>query len=173
MFSCSNRLTLKGDGGMTFKIPLDKVDVKFKTTNFENNFYVGFDDGDIIKISKKSGDILWKKNIDTLANTAFAMDEDNLYFVSINNDFYVLDKETGKIKFIYYGANETTILNQTPPIVLADGILVIFHNNRVSLFSKKDWSVVWSKFLDNKKVIQKDDIVVVDGKIFIHDIPIN
>jgi outer membrane protein assembly factor BamB len=172
MISCASKLILR-DGGSMLKISIDKADTRFVASSLDDSFYISFEDGEIVKIDKKSGEILWKRDISTFVNATFSADEENLYFISINNDFYVLDKESGKIKFIYYGTNEVTILNQIPPVILGNEILVIFHNNQVNLFSKNDWSVVWSRILDSKKLIQKNDVKVIDTEVFVHDMAIN
>ncbi|MDR2760913.1 MAG: PQQ-like beta-propeller repeat protein [Rickettsiales bacterium] len=109
---------------------------------FGENVFIGFSDGELLKIDGNSGKILWKKNLDIFADRPLSFDGENIYFVSLGNDFYVLDQNSGKIKFIYFNANVTTVTNSAPPVVLDNRVEATFNDGQVMTFSKNNWETL-------------------------------
>jgi outer membrane protein assembly factor BamB len=149
------------------EIPIGREKSRFYKINvLGDSIYIGFESGKILKIDKKSGKKLWEKSINTFANVEFSFDRDTLYFVGIDNNFYAMSQLTGEIKYIYYNSTETTVLNQTLPMVTDKGIVVVFNDGKIVLFDKKTWKVLWSRmFREKPTVVIKNGFLVVNGKI--------
>jgi outer membrane protein assembly factor BamB len=137
-FGDSSSLIIRENGSVK-KVPLGKGNPRFyKINEFGGNVYVGFENGKIVKIGREEGKILWEKELGAPVNVDFGFDENNVYFVSTNNDFHVLDQLTGETRFIYYNSNKTTILNRVAPAVVNGGISVVFNDGKTILFDRNN-----------------------------------
>ncbi|MDR2777603.1 MAG: PQQ-like beta-propeller repeat protein [Rickettsiales bacterium] len=91
----------------------------------------------IIKFSLKDNAIVWKKSINSipLANLAFNGSE-KIYFTTIDNRFYILDYDTGRIEFIYSNVSERTVVHRIAPIYYRKKnlIVVTFNDGEVIIF---------------------------------------
>jgi outer membrane protein assembly factor BamB len=160
-----NTLVIKQNKEKIRVILGEKISGFYKINKYGNNIYIGFEDGKIMKIDKRLGKILWEKDMNTLVNVNFGFDDDNIYLVSINNNFYVIDQITGEIKFIYYNSDIPTILNQIAPITTNKGVIVVFNEGKIVLFDKKDWKILWSKiFLGKLSVNVEENFLIVNGE---------
>jgi outer membrane protein assembly factor BamB len=145
------------ENGDVKKVSLGRGNPRFyKINEFGSAVYVGFESGKIVKIDKELGKILWEKELGAPVNVDFGFDENNMYLVSINNDFHVLDQTAGETKFVYYNSNRVTILKQIAPAVVSEGVLVTFNDGKVILFDRTNWKILRSENFGENPMIGSD-----------------
>lgn len=118
----------------------------------------------IIKISLSDKKLNWVKEINTIPENNFAFDKDNIYFNGVNNNFYILNYESGDIKYIYINSNVKTIKEVRKPIIHKNLVLVFFNDKRIIIFDKINNKVLLDKNYDT--VTNDNGVLVIDGKNF-------
>ncbi|MBI3016465.1 MAG: PQQ-binding-like beta-propeller repeat protein [Deltaproteobacteria bacterium] len=128
--------------------------------------YQGSVHGKFFALQKKSGHVIWAKEIKGGVEGGAAYFDRRIYFGANDGFFYCLDSETGKTLWTYHA--KTEILS-TPIIV---GGIVYFSTIQNTLYALKAQTGGWVWYY-NKGYIQKISVrgssspVYQDGKIFV------
>lgn len=75
-----------------------------------DSLYIATDDGSVLKIDKNNGDLIWRYKIGFGASnkkifSSVAILNNNVYFGGYDGNFYCLDKNSGKRKWVFYDAD--------------------------------------------------------------------
>lgn len=142
-YKLSNK-TIKFD--KNHKIKLNKY-INGKPTIVENNdnLFIISVSTNIIKISKNNKKIEWIKKINTIPQNNFVFDDNYIYFIGINNNFYILNYNTGNIEYIFINSNIKTIFNIKKPILYNNLVIVFFYDNRIIIFNKNNKKILFDK----------------------------
>ncbi|MDR3079008.1 MAG: PQQ-like beta-propeller repeat protein [Rickettsiales bacterium] len=92
----------------------------------------------IVKFSRESKALVWEKAIASvpLGNLAFDDSRRKIYFTTLDNRFYILDYDSGKIEFIYSNLEERTVTYRLKPLVYRKRnlLVVTFNGGEVIVF---------------------------------------
>ena len=101
--------------------------------------------GEIVKLNAKDGAIIWKKNIEAPVQGAPSIFNNFVYQMTVVNELFVIDINTGKEVWRYDASLVSAIANgASSPVV--DSNLVIFPSNTGELIAldSKTGSLIWS-----------------------------
>jgi hypothetical protein len=119
-------------------------------------------DRSIMKISLKDKNIDWIKTINTIPQKNLVFDNDFIYFNGINNNFYILNYNTGVIEFIHLNTNQTTVFAAKKPL-LYKNLIVAFFNNEVIIFNKNSKKILLHREYSNFNAVEiKDNVLTVN-----------
>ncbi|MDR1494468.1 MAG: PQQ-like beta-propeller repeat protein [Rickettsiales bacterium] len=140
-----NHLVLRKDG-QTSKFGLgDSVKGDARTFVNGNDIFIVSKSNSIVKFSQKDNALAWKKSIGSvpLANLTFDSFK-KIYFTTIDNKFYILDYETGRIDFMYSNIEEKTIAYCLKPILYKkrNFIVVTFNGGEVIVFDESSKKIL-------------------------------
>ncbi|MDR1425977.1 MAG: PQQ-like beta-propeller repeat protein [Rickettsiales bacterium] len=138
-------LVVKREGkSLKFNLRASVADKAKAFVNGDDVFVVSMSNR-IVKFSITAGAIAWEKSIGSipLDNLSFR-DSKKVYFTTMDNRFYVLDYDTGKIEFLYSNINEKTIVHRIKPIYYQKKNLVVvtFNGGDVIIFDGANNSIV-------------------------------
>lgn len=148
----------------TFKVDLqDKNIIKGGIFYFVNNndLFIISSSKSVIKISLKNQNIDWIKEMTITPYNNFVFDEENIYFNGIDNNFYILDYESGNIKGMFFNTNINTIFNIKQPYAYKNYIVAFFANNEIFIINRLTNKIVKTIEYDNIDI--KNNIITIDG----------
>lgn len=148
----------------TFKVDLqDKNIIKGGIFYFVNNndLFIISSSKSVIKISLKNQNIDWIKEMTITPYNNFIFDEENIYFNGIDNNFYILDYESGNIKGMFFNTNINTIFNIKQPYAYKNYIVAFFANNEIFIINRLTNKIVKTIEYDNIDI--KNNIITIDG----------
>lgn len=148
----------------TFKVDLqDKNIIKGGIFYFVNNndLFIISGSKSVIKISLKNQNIDWIKEMTITPYNNFVFDEENIYFNGIDNNFYILDYESGNIKGMFFNTNINTIFNIKQPYAYKNYIVAFFANNEIFIINRLTNKIVKTIEYDNIDI--KNNIITIDG----------
>ncbi|MDR2778061.1 MAG: hypothetical protein LBB13_00955 [Rickettsiales bacterium] len=160
-------LVVKTDGKTT-KYKLDSP-IKGEPSIFrdEEDVYMISMTNNIAKFSLKNHSIAWQKTIASVPRANFTPAGGKLYFTTLNNSFYILDSETGKIEFIHSNANRTTITTCIKPILYKNLLVVTFNDGEVIIFDKNSRNIlkkIASTPYGKTSVVLENNILTVNSE---------
>ncbi|GHU28503.1 hypothetical protein FACS1894152_6260 [Bacilli bacterium] len=165
--SNSNLIVKTETKKLKFKLG-DSVKGDASTFRNGNDIFITSMSNELIKFSLETDTILWKKSIGSIpqANLSFNGNKE-IYFTTIDNNFYILDYDTGKIEFIYDNLDERTITATVKPIYYEKNnlIVVTFNGGEVIIFdngSKEILQTIPTKPSGKVSVIVENNILMVD-----------
>jgi outer membrane protein assembly factor BamB len=129
--------------GKTLKYRLNRP-TKGESNVFRDgdNVYIISVDNSVAKFSLKDSKMLWQKTIASVPMANFAFNGGKLYFTTLNNAFYILDGETGKIDFIYSNINRTSVTVCLKPLFYRNLVIVTFSDGEVIIFDRESKNIV-------------------------------
>ena len=148
----------------TFKVDLqDKNIIKGGIFYFVNNndLFIISGSKSVIKISLKNQNIDWIKEMTITPYNNFVFDKENIYFNGIDNNFYILDYESGNIKGMFFNTNINTIFNIKQPYAYKNYIVAFFANNEIFIINRLTNKIVKTIEYDNIDI--KNNIITIDG----------
>lgn len=148
----------------TFKVDLqDKNIIKGGIFYFVNNndLFIISSSKSVIKISLKNQNIDWIKEMTITPYNNFVFDEENIYFNGIDNNFYILDYESGNIKGMFFNTNINTIFNIKQPYAYKNYIVAFFANNEIFIINRLTNKIVKTIEYDNIDI--KNNIITING----------
>lgn len=148
----------------TFKVNLqDKNIIKGGIFYFVNNndLFIISSSKNVIKIFLKNQNIDWIKEMTITPYNNFVFDEENIYFNGIDNNFYILDYESGNIKGMFFNTNINTIFNIKQPYAYKNYIVAFFANNEIFIINRLTNKIVKTIEYDNIDI--KNNIITIDG----------
>ena len=115
---------------------------------------------DIIKLSLTEKKIKWTKTLSTIPQSNFVFNNNRIYFNGSDNNFYVLDYDTGNIENIIFNTPVVTVTGTREPYFYNNKIVVFFANNEIYLVDANNFKV-------ERKIFYKYSVDVQDNKIII------
>ncbi|MDR2077525.1 MAG: PQQ-binding-like beta-propeller repeat protein [Rickettsiales bacterium] len=143
--------------------------IKGEVNIFKNgdDVYVASKSNSITKFSLKDNKMVWHKTIASVPMANFAFNDGKLFFTTINNGFYILNGETGKIEFIYSNANRMTVSVCIEPMFYKNLIIVTFNDGEIIIFDKNSRNIlkkITSKFLAKFSVALENNLLSVNDE---------
>lgn len=99
----------------------------------------------LIKISLTTAKIDWIKSINTVPENNFVFDENYVYFNGINNNFYILNYNTGEIEYIYINSNSNMINNVKKPILYKNLVIAFFNDYKIVILDKASKKILFDE----------------------------
>jgi outer membrane protein assembly factor BamB len=138
------------DGKRLWQKKLDSVVCSVKSIGLavsQNAIFAVTGFGDVYALDH-SGTILWKKELKTNLRSAPALYQNALAILSVTNQLYVMDTQTGSVKWTYQSLeNETNILGMGRPAIDQNLLIAAFSSGEVTAFDVKTGLIKWSNFL--------------------------
>ena len=115
---------------------------------------------DIIRVSISEKKIKWTKTLSTIPQSNFVFNNNRIYFNGSDNNFYILDYNTGNIENIIFNTPVTTITNIREPYFYNGKMVVFFANNEIYLVDINTFKI-------EKKIFYRYSVDIQDNKIII------
>ena len=131
---------------------------------------VGF--GFVYAINSSNGDIIWKRNISVPLRGSPTLGNGKVFFISILNQTYALDKKDGNIIWVHSGVPEiTSFLGGTSPALYNKTLLSPYSSGEVYALDTNSGRVLWNKKLVKARsrlsLVKLNDIhsrPIIDGR---------
>ena len=111
--------------GSSKKWVIDKINAKTRAFFYEGFFYLGTDEGKIIKVNIKTGSVQWSKKLN-LVDFHIKANESYIIISYGSDDIILLDQRTGDELSRYEGARNDLIIT---PILLGDDNNTIYYGS--------------------------------------------
>ena len=119
----------------------------------DKNLVVTVDENGLVIIRDTKGKELQRKELKTPFRNTPLLANGNLFLLSLNNDFWVLNAKTGTEKWHYKAAQTQTLLQKMARPALADNVVIVpFSTGEVIGFDATTGSLLWSQDLVGQKV---------------------
>lgn len=158
-----NRINIRNNNDI-YKVKLDNKNIiKGEISHFihNNDLFVISNSKHIVKISLNTQNIEWIKELSTTPYNNIVCDNNGIYFNGIDNNFYILNYNTGEIEGIFFNINTNTVFNIKQPYIYKNYIVAFFVNNEFFIINKTTKKIV--------KSIEYDTINIQDNTITIND----
>ncbi len=141
-------------------------DVIYITTGF----------GIVYAVDCLDGKILWKKNISIPLRGSPTLSDEKIFFISILNQTFALNKKDGNILWVHSGVPETTsFLGGVSPAVYKKIILSPYSSGEVYALDTDSGKTLWAKKLiqnsSRLSMVKLNDIhsrpIIVDEKVYL------
>lgn len=156
----NNEIVIEDNKG-TYKI---KNNVKFvgdiKYIVINDDVFIISLSKDIIRLSLTEKKIKWVKTLSTIPQSNFVFNNNRIYFNGSDNNFYILDYDTGNIENIIFNTPVTTITGARDPYFYNNKIVVFFANNEIYLVNSNDYKI-------ERKIFYKYSVDIQENKIII------
>jgi outer membrane protein assembly factor BamB len=109
------------------------------------NIYVTTKRGNVYAVNAANGDVIWKKNFDTIIRGAPVAREDKLLFVTSDNRAVSVRVSNGSIIWQHNGLLEASkILSSPAPLLVGNNVIVTYSSGEVFMLDFNTGSEVWS-----------------------------
>lgn len=162
LISVSNKNIILKQNEKTYKLKVNiniVGDISYIVNN--NDIFITSLGKHIVKISLDTKTIDWVKELSTTPQNNFVFDDNFIYFNGFDNNFYILNYETGDIENIIFNTKTSTITDTRKPYLYNNKIVVFFNNKEVYIIENKK-NVIKTLFYKYSVDI-KDDKIIIDN----------
>ncbi|MBR2141326.1 MAG: hypothetical protein IJ853_03120 [Rickettsiales bacterium] len=152
--------------GEKHKIKLDKNLVKgnvFYHNYFDDYAFITSKSRFIIKISLKNNKIDWIKEISTIPQNNIVADKEYVYFNGVNNNFYILNNNTGEIESIFFNNSDKTVMDAQKAHIYKDYVVAFFSNNEIFIINRANKQII--DIREYKDISIDKNIINIDNDI--------
>lgn len=163
-----NHIKIK-DNNNIYKIKLNNKNIiKGEISYFidNNNLFIISNSKNLIKISLKNKNIAWIKKLATTPYDNFIFDKKNIYFNGIDNNFYILNYNTGNIGGIFFNTNKNTIFDIKQPHIYKNYVVAFFTNNEIFIINNLTNKVI--KIVEYNSIDIQNNIITIDNNEIIN-----
>ena len=127
----NNKIILK-ENGEKYKINIEEKfvgDINYVINN--NDVFITSLTKNLIKLSLTNKKLEWTKKLSTIPQNNFVFKDGYIFFNGVDNNFYILNYNTGDIENIIFNTNTKTVVENRKPYFYGNKIVVFFNNNEV------------------------------------------
>jgi outer membrane protein assembly factor BamB len=133
-----------------------QADLPDKKGNFSNagilfhlgKIYVSTDSNRVLAIDAETGNLLWTRNINSIARSAPAAEGNVILVNTVDNKIYAIDANDGGILWVHSGSEEEMSMVGTAAPVVSNGIVYApYSSGELYALKLEDGSEIWSDSL--------------------------
>ncbi|MCL2469402.1 MAG: PQQ-binding-like beta-propeller repeat protein [Alphaproteobacteria bacterium] len=104
--------------------------------------------GEVVSMSLADGSVLWRQSLGKPLRAAPTVAEGRVFVISIENETYALEAQTGRILWDHAGiAESATLMGASSPAVEGDTVVVAYSSGELFGLRAQNGRVVWSDVL--------------------------
>ncbi len=119
--------------------------IKYGALALSDGFlYAATNNSQILKINPVNGEILYSKYLNTNLRSGLQICNNKLFFISNNNELYIIDANTGDKLYTHKTMEETSsFIKGSTPACVNDKIITTFSNGEVHALSISELKPLW------------------------------
>jgi outer membrane protein assembly factor BamB len=115
---------------------------------YEGKLFLTTGSNVVTALDSETGNLLWQRNINSMARSAPAASEKSLIVNTADNKIYALDINDGAIMWMHSGAEvDISVLGSTSPVVVRNVALAPYSSGELYALSLQDGEPVWVESL--------------------------
>jgi len=131
-----------------------------------NKLYITTGLNKLICINISDGKLLWSKELSSLLNRKFTVDNDAIYMTSSNSKTYAINNKDGSILWIHEGIEKaTTNIADISPITYKNQIIVMYPSGDYYILSKNNGHTYFTDNASNSSSYFSEKGMIIIGRI--------
>ena len=111
----------------------------------EDKIFVTTAVGDVVALDARRGYEIWRRSFNLPIRSAPVADSGVVYLITVNNQLYAVDANTGKTNWTHAGITETTgVLGAPSPVVSGGYVLAPYSSGELYVLRKDNGAMVWA-----------------------------